>query len=371
MASTQLHIMFSDLLREIYTKHWALILTLALVCMGLVWLWPVLSPFFAAALVSYLVTSPSQWLVRASGNRLPYAVSAVVCVLFFFIVFSSVVLLLVPVLISQIELIQTNLPGILASVVTRVVPIINNLFDAGLPVEPQSIRESIQAVVLDNTGSVAQFVGGLFKRSSGSVLGITGFITLVVTASLFMAPAWPSLVRSLRVNVPERVLAKWDPLSVELNTTLAQYLKGVAVVVTFQGVFYAIGLSLVGLNSGWAIGLLAGALSLVPYIGLTLSMVLGILTAILDLQGVTGVLLVVGVFVLGQLIEGFILTPLVVGDKIGLSAISVVFSLALFGALFGLIGVVFALPLAACLKVLLQHQLVLYRRSEFFLKDGA
>lgn len=362
--------MLSELLRTVYTKHWALILTLMLVALCVGWLWPVFSPFFAAALVSYLVSSPAQWLVRRSGGKVPYAVSAVFCVLFFIVVFGGVFLLLIPVVVGQIELIKTNLPGILASVVTKVVPTINGLFDMHLPVEPQQVRQSIQAFILENTGSVAGFVGKVFKQGSNSVLGLTGFVTLVVTASLFMAPAWPGLVRATRAAVPPRVLSRWDPIGEELNHTLAEYLKGVAVVVSFQGVFYAIGLSLVGLNSGWALGLLAGVLSLVPYIGLTLSMVLAVLTAVLDLQGLGGVLLVVGVFVLGQIIEGFILTPMVVGDKIGLSAIAVVFSLTFFGALFGLMGVVFALPLAACLRVLLQRQMALYKQSEFFLKDS-
>ncbi|MDX1668985.1 MAG: AI-2E family transporter, partial [Limnobacter sp.] len=329
----------------------------------LVSLWPVLSPFLAAALISYLVSSPATWLTLKFKGKLPYSVSAIACVLFFLLLFSGIFLLLVPVVISQIELIKQNLPKILAGVVSQGVPWLNANLDLGLSQDPAVLRQDIQSLLLGNSESIARAIGRVFSSGSGSVLGITGFMTLAITAALFMAPVWPSLLASMTALVPPGVHEKWVPVGHELNRTLSDYLKGIGVVVTFQGAFYAIGLSLAGLNAGWAIGLLAGVLSLIPYIGLTLSMVLAVFTALLDLQGVGGVLLVLGIFIAGQIIEGFILTPLVVGDRIGLSAVAVVFSLAFFGALFGLVGVVFALPLAACLKVLINRQIQTYKAS--------
>lgn len=360
----------SEVLAELYFRHWASILTTLIVVAGLWALWSVLSPFLAAAILCYLVSSPANWLVAKSRGRLPYPISAILCVVFFLGLFSGIFLLLVPVILSQIELIQQNLPVILAGFVNKVVPWLNGNLALDLSLDPGLLKQDLQTYLLENGEKFAKTIGKLFTTGSGSVLGFTGFITLVVTASLFMAPAWPGLVRALSVWVPPGVRSKWEPVGVELNQTLSDYLKGVGVVVTFQGAFYSIGLSLAGLNAGWAIGILAGVLSLIPYIGLTLSLVLAILTALLDLQGVTGVLIVLAIFVAGQIIEGFILTPLVVGDRIGLSAIAVVFSLTFFGALFGLVGVVLALPMAACLKVLIKRQFDWYQASAVYQNLG-
>lgn len=360
----------SLLLKHLYREHWALILTLLFVLFALGSLWSVISPFLAAALISYLVSSPANWVVKKSKKRINYPFAAVITVIFFMLVAASIGLLLIPVVLSQIDLIRTNLPTVLGGVIEKVVPFLNQQFGLRLPLNPVRLKNMVQGLIFNNGEDVFIVIRNVLTAGSGSLLGFTGFITLVATATLFMAPGWPKIVTSIYTIIPPRVLSRLVPLGDELNRTLSDYLKGMGVVVTFQGVFYAVALSAIGLNAGWAIGLLAGVLSLVPYIGLTISAVIAIFSAILDFQGVGGVLMVVAIFAIGQIIEGFILTPLVVGDKIGLSALSVVFSLTFFGALFGLVGVILALPLAACLKVIMLQQVEAYRRSQFFNSTG-
>ncbi|MDH4394760.1 MAG: AI-2E family transporter [Limnobacter sp.] len=360
----------SILLKHLYREHWALILSLFFVLFALGYLWSVISPFLAAALISYLVSSPANWVVKKSKYKIKYPIAAVITVLFFMLVAGSIGLLLIPVVLSQIDLIRTNLPTVLAGVVENVVPFLNQQFGLRLPLNPVRLKNMAQGLIFNNGEDVFIVIRNVLTAGSGSLLGFTGFITLVATATLFMAPGWPKMVTTIYTIIPPRVLTRLIPLGDDLNRTLSHYLRGMGVVVTFQGVFYAVALSAIGLNAGWAIGLLAGVLSLVPYIGLTISAVIAIFSAILDFQGVSGVLMVVAIFGIGQIIEGFILTPVVVGDKIGLSALSVVFSLTFFGALFGLVGVILALPLAACLKVILDQQIEAYRRSEFFNSTG-
>lgn len=360
----------SLLLKHVYREHWALILSLFAVLFTLGYLWSVISPFLAAALISYLVSSPANWVVKKSKNRINFPVAAVITVIFFMLVAASIGLLLIPVVLSQIDLIRTNLPTVLGGVIEKVVPFLNQQFGLRLPLNPVRLKNMVQGLIFNNGEDVFIVIRNVLTAGSGSLLGFTGFITLVATATLFMAPGWPKIVTSIYTIIPPRVLSRLIPLGDELNRTLSDYLKGMGVVVTFQGVFYAVALSAIGLNAGWAIGLLAGVLSLVPYIGLTISAMIAIFSAILDFQGAGGVLMVVAIFGIGQIIEGFILTPLVVGDKIGLSALSVVFSLTFFGALFGLVGVILALPLAACLKVVMNQQVEAYRRSQFFNSTG-
>ncbi len=361
---------FSSFLKTVYRQHWAALLSVGIFLLICISLWSVLSPFFAAALISYLVSSPTRWLVRVSQGKLPYALCAFVSVLLLIVLIAGIFLLLVPVVFSQIELVQENLPVILSTSIGKVVPFLNETFSLKLSLQPELLRQDLQNMLLTNSTDVAKKMGEIFSAGSGSVLGITGFITLVLTASFFMAPVWPQLTKGLIDLVPPKVRMKWSPVRKELNQTLADYLKGIAIVVSFQSVFYAVGLSLIGLNSGWAIGILAGVLSLIPYLGLLFSLVLAVLIAILDFQEVSGVLLVIGIFLVGQLIEGFILTPMVIGERIGLPALAVIFALAFFGALFGLIGVVFALPIAACLRVLIHRQVVWYKSSRFYHELG-
>ncbi|NJM32797.1 MAG: AI-2E family transporter [Limnobacter sp.] len=356
----------SRVLATFYREHWALMATLAVLLWCIVEMWAVFSPFLAAALISYLVSSPSNWLVKVTKGRCPYGVGAFSFVLLFFALVAGVFLLLVPVVLSQLELIESNLPRLLANVIEVAVPFLNNTFNLDLSENAEALQKEFGGFLIGHSESLAKVGGELLKSSSGSVLGLTGFLSLVVVASLFMAPAFPALLQRARSLLPPVAYARFEPIGNTLNHTLADYLKGIGIVVGFQGVFYATGLSLAGLQAGWAIGLLAGVFSLIPYVGLTLSCILAVLGALLELQGISGVLLVVGIFLLGQIIEGFILTPLLVGDKIGLSAITVVFALAFFGALFGIVGVVFALPLAACLRVLFSSVVANYRNSRFF-----
>jgi predicted PurR-regulated permease PerM len=138
------------------------------------------------------------------------------------------------------------------------------------------------------------------------------------------------------------------------------------IVMLFLSTFYSIGLSVVGLQSGWALGMLAGVLCVVPYLGFAVALLVGLLTAALELQGFLPIFLVLLVFVVGQFLEGFVLTPLVVGDKIGLSALAVIFALAFFGAIFGLVGVFLALPLAAIFKVAYMHAFAHYEKSDYY-----
>ncbi|HEX4855193.1 MAG TPA: AI-2E family transporter, partial [Limnobacter sp.] len=204
------------------------------------------------------------------------------------------------------------------------------------------------------------------RSGSQSVLGITGFISLTVVATLFILPGWPHILRQTRQLFPPHVWQRAEPLFSEIDQVMTEYIKGLLTVMLFLSVFYSVGLSLVGLQSGWAIGMLAGVLCVVPYLGFTVALLVGLLTAALELQGFLPIFWVLGVFVAGQFLEGFILTPLVVGDKIGLSALAVIFALAFFGAIFGLVGVFIALPLAAICKVAYVHAFARYQQSQYY-----
>lgn len=356
----------SEIAKTFYLQHWAMLLSLALVLLFVVQLWGVLAPFVAAFVVAYLMAAPSRWVYKKLGGRVPLGACAVGTFVALVLLFASFGLLFIPVVSTQLYLIESNLPQLIINVKQTILPWLQQTFGYQLAVDSLELRERIAQYVRENRGVLAEVSTKILRSGSESVLGITGFISLMVIATLFVLPTWGQIAHQGRQLFPPHLWKRFSPMVDEIDSVLNSYIKGMVIVVAFQSVFYSVGLSIAGLQSGWAIGILAGLLSVVPYLGLTVALVVAVLTAALELNGFWPVFWVVFVFVAGQMIEGFVLTPLVVGDKIGLSAISVIFALAFFGAVFGLVGVFLALPLAAIFKVAYVHLFDWYTQSDYY-----
>lgn len=360
----------STLAKQFYLQHWGLLLSAALVLVVLINLWPVLAPFVAAFVLAYLLAAPSRWVHAKLRGRLPLPVCAVLTFFLSLLVFSSVSLLFIPVVLTQLELIQNNLPQLIVNVKRTVLPWLNDTFGLSISVDSTEMKDRIAGYISDNRGTLAEISTKVLRSGSQSVLGITGFISLTVIATLFILPGWTQICKQFQQVFPPHLWTRAQPLFSEIDTVMTEYIKGMVIVMLFLSTFYSIGLSVVGLQSGWAIGMLAGLLCVVPYLGFALALLVGLLTAALELQGFLPILLVLFVFVAGQFLEGFVLTPMVVGDKIGLSPLAVIFALAFFGAIFGLVGVFLALPLAAIFKVAYMHAFAHYEKSDYYTRGG-
>lgn len=360
----------SALAKQFYLQHWGLLLSAALVLAVLINLWPVLAPFVAAFVLAYLLAAPSRWVHSKLRGRIPLPVCALLTFFVLLIIFSSVGLLFIPVVLTQLELIQNNLPQLIVNVKRTVLPWLNDVFGLTISVDSTEMKDRIAGYISDNRGTLAEISTKILRSGSQSVLGITGFVSLTVIATLFILPGWTQITKQFQQVFPPHLWKRAQPLFSEIDTVMTEYIKGMMIVVLFLSTFYSIGLSLVGLQSGWAIGMLAGVLCVVPYLGFAVALLVGLLTAALELQGFLPIFLVLAVFVIGQFLEGFVLTPMVVGDKIGLSALAVIFALAFFGAIFGLVGVFLALPLAAIFKVAYVHAFAHYEKSDYYTKSG-
>lgn len=357
----------SALAKQFYLQHWGLLLSVALVLAVVIALWPVLAPFVAAFVLAYLLAAPSRWVHKKLRGRIPLPVCAVLTFFMLLLIFSSVGLLFIPVVLTQLELIQNNLPQLIVNVKRTVLPWLSDVFGLGISLaDSTEMKDRIAAYISENRGMLADISTKILRSGSQSVLGITGFVSLTVIATLFILPGWAQIGKQFQQIFPPHLWKRAQPLFTEIDTVMTGYIKGMLIVMLFLSTFYSIGLSVVGLQSGWAIGMLAGVLCVVPYLGFALALLVGLLTAALELQGFFPIVLVLFVFVAGQFLEGFVLTPLVVGDKIGLSALAVIFALAFFGALFGLVGVFLALPLAAIFKVAYVHAFAHYEQSAYY-----
>jgi predicted PurR-regulated permease PerM len=166
---------------------------------------------------------------------------------------------------------------------------------------------------------------------------------------------WKMILARVDELMPRAWQAKARTIAREVDAVLAEFLRGQALVMTVLAIYYAIGLWAVGLERAFSIGILTGVLVFVPYIGFGLGLVLGVLAALLQWNGWPGFFAVLAVYGVGQLLENYVLIPWLIGDRIGLHPLAVIFALLAFGQLFGLAGVLLALPVSAALLVALRH----------------
>lgn len=322
---------------------------------------PVLTPFVAAGLLAYIGDPLAD---RLQKIRLPRSVAVLVVFLLTFIVLAGLVLLLVPLVQSQIGALLEVLPRYVELLEDKVWPQVSGLLgdtagDADIGLAAMIERFGANAASLGTT--VLSSLG----RSGGAL--ITGIVNLFLTPVLtfYLLRDWDLIMARLGALVPERNREAVFTLARETDDTLGAFLRGQLLVMFALAVMYSGGLMLIGLKFALAIGVVAGIVSFVPYLGLFFGIGLAGLTAINspDGGGLLQLGLVVAVFSVAQFIEGSVLTPKLVGDRIGLHPVLVIFAVMAFGLLFGFFGVLLALPAAAAIAVFVRFAYNRYLRE--------
>ena len=337
---------------------------------GLLWcLWllaPILSPFVFAALLGWLgdpmVDRLERRMSRNSAVVLVFAVMILVLLL--------VAVLLVPLLEDQIMTLVDSLPGYRDWFVQTALPWIEQR--TGLQIlswlDPdrlfQLIREHWQGA-----GGIAATVLGYVSRSGFALVAWLANIALLPVLAFFFLRDWDLIVGRVGALVPRDHYDTVRRLALEANEVLGGFLRGQLLVMLVLGILYALGLWLAGLKLGILIGLVAGLLTFVPYLGPASIILFGGIAALVqfgDWQHLAGVGIVFGV---GQVVESFLLTPMLVGDRIGLHPMAVIFAVMAGGTLFGFLGMLLALPVAAVANVLLRYAQERYRHSRLYAGD--
>ena len=220
-------------------------------------------------------------------------------------------------------------------------------------------------------GGVASAVFGYLSRSGMALVAMIANIVLLPILTFYFLRDWDLMVERVASLVPRDHIGTVSRLARESNEVLGAFLRGQIVVMIALGTIYAVGLQLVGLKLGLLIGMIAGLISFIPYLGATTGVVLAVVAALVQAQGFDlKLLLLVGVvFTVGQLLESYVLTPRIVGDKIGLHPMAVIFAIMAGGQLFGFLGMLLALPVAAVANVLLRFAKERYRQSDLYTGD--
>lgn len=323
---------------------------------------PVLMPFFIAALLAYLgdplVDKLETWKLSRTAS-----VTVVFAVLF--IGLSIMLLVMLPLLSAQVAKLFTNLPGYLTTTQTLIEPW---LVKAGLPTDVFNFQTLKQALS-SYWSEMGQMAGGVFSymtRSGMVLLQWVGNLVLIPVLTFYLLRDWDLLVARFRELLPRRYSGKFIQMSLECDDMLAGFIRGQLMVMLALAIIYTVGLSIIGLELALLLGVIAGVVSFVPYLGLIVGIALSGLAAFFQFGEWLPVVYVAIVFSVAQMIEGMVLTPRFVGERIGLHPVAVIFAVLAGGQLFGFTGVLLALPVAAVVMVLLRHAHERYISSHLY-----
>jgi predicted PurR-regulated permease PerM len=330
---------------------------------------PVLTPFAMAALLAYLGDPLADQLERRGLSRQN---AVLVVFVTMSLLLTAVLLILVPMLERQISKLITQLPKYVEWLKVTALPwIVAKLgLDSELA-EPGQLGDQVANLLKQHwqsAGGLAATVMASVSQSGLAVLGWIANLVLIPMLTFYFLRDWDRLINHIDDLLPRHVDALVRRLARESDEVLGAFMRGQLSVMAALATIYSVGLWMIGLDLALLIGLAAGLISFVPYLGTILGMGAALIAAVVQFGPQDwfhpGMVLVV--FVIGQMLEGFVLTPLLVGDRIGLHPVAVIFAIMAGGQLFGFLGVLLALPVAAVLMVGLRYLHERYKRSDLY-----
>lgn len=340
--------------------------------MGLVfWLLaPVLAPFVIAAVMAYVLHPLVLRVEGWTGGRLSRALAVVLIESLAVLALLGVLLLLVPILVREWPLLQQQLPLLLDRLGDAINPLLSQL-GLNVSLELRDLKSQLVAYLSANREDWWAPLMSSIKLGGSVALAVMGYAVLVPVALFYMLYDWTRLVNSVVELVPPSWRDRFDSFMHDCDQVLGEYLRGQLLVMLALAVFYAAGLGLFGLDLALPIGVFTGLAVFVPYLGFGVGLVLALLAGLLQFASAQAVVMVAVVFGLGQLIESFVLTPRLVGERIGLHPMAVILALMAFGQVLGFVGVLMALPASAVLLVGLRRLRQQYLQSDLYQKSGS
>lgn len=326
---------------------------------------PMLLPFVAGLAIAYFLNPPVAALCRHGLSRT--AATAIVMLLAIAAAF-AVLLLIVPLLQSQITALIQAMPTYSALAHDKIVPWVTSVLEKLSPDDVEKIRASAG----EHAGTALNWVADFFKRLLTGGFAIFDILTLVFITPLvafYILCDWPAMTGVIDRALPRR---HYDIIRHQLNLidqTLAGFVRGQALVCLSLGCLYAVGLSIVGLDFGVAVGLTAGLMSFIPYVGSAFGLITSVVLGAIQFGDWPHLAAILAVFGVGQIMEGYVLTPKLVGDRVGLHPVWIMFGLFAGASLMGFLGLLIAVPVSAVIGVLLRFAMHQYQASAYYRQD--
>jgi len=327
----------------------------------------ILLPFVAGFAIAYLLTPSTDRLQRAGVNRL---FASLLLITLMVLAFVLIILLIVPLLGSQLAALVENIPGYVSKLQGLLRdpgwPWLQKLLGSGLNTD-----KSMGDLVTQGVGWLTTFSKSLWSGGR-ALVSLFSLIVITPVVAFYLIYDWHRMIDTVDGWVPRQHRDTVRQLAREIDGAIAGFIRGQSAVCLILGTFYAVALSLAGLNFGLLIGLISGLITFIPYVGSLTGLVLSLGVAVAQFwPDYYWILVILGIFLVGQFFEGNLLSPKLVGDSVGLHPVWLIFALLAFGYLFGFVGLLVAVPLAATIGVLARFALRRYLESSLYTGDKA
>jgi len=326
------------------------------------WLAPILMPFILGAVLAYVCQPLVTWLTR---KFMPRTLAVIVVLLLEALLLVLFALAVLPLFVKEIRLLIEQLPAMLDKLNATLVPWLAERLGINLSLDPASLREAATEAIANSEGLGVKVLNSLRLGGLG-LLGLLTNLVLTPVVQFFLMRDWELMHARIDALVPRGWHAQVSGFLHEADEALGQYLHGQILVILVMACFYTAGLWIAGLDFFLPIGIITGTMVFIPYVGAAIGFLLATLAAALQFQDFSGVIWVWVVFGLGQALEGNLITPKLVGERIGLHPVAVIFALLAFGQLFGFAGLLVALPASAVLLVALRTVRARYLDSSLY-----
>lgn len=332
------------------TKSMAMGLFLFILLAFIYFLQPILAPFLMAGLIAYLGDPLVEML---AAKKWPRSLSVTLLFVIVLIILSLALFIVIPLLEKQMIYLINILPKWIGWVDNSLIPYINNKLSLNIPSIDVNM---IQTALKKHWQQAGTLVAYLLESVSGHGLQLMAFFTdllLIPVVAFYLLRDWPQVTTGLKKMLPKKHKKMILDLASQCHEILCSFFRGQLMVMFSLGLFYAIGLWLIGVPLALLVGFVAGLLTIVPYLGFIVGFLLATGITLFHFHDLWHLIMVVIFFMVAQVLEGFVLTPLMVGDKIGLHPVAVIFAILAGGQLLGFVGVLIALPVAAMLWVII------------------
>jgi predicted PurR-regulated permease PerM len=325
----------------------------------------ILLPFIAGLLVSYLLNPAVQTLEKL---KIPRTLSTLLLILLFFVGIGTLLFFAIPFLKKELLLLASRLPSYGQRIYSTLLPTIEHFSDSfDITVKDFSkLKETASQYFGDMLAWGLKLIAGLLTNSL-ALANLLSLVILTPVVAFYLLRDWPFFIQNLEQLLPREHSKTIKEQLLIINRTLAGYIRGQTFVCLVLSLFYCIGFIIVGLDFAFTVGLITGCLAFIPYFGFLIGAIAAISIAFAqfsDWQSIGGVTLVL---LIGQTLEANVLTPKLIGERIGLHPVWIIFSLLSGGILFGFLGILLAMPVAAVVGVLVRFALSKYYQSSYYL----
>lgn len=328
---------------------------------------PILTPFIAGAILAYALTPIVEWLhMRHIGNfRIPRTIAVIIVMLLLFSIVAAFVVIMIPMLIREWPILYEQIPAFANKINNYLHPILSE-FGIQIPADNAGIKRILTEQFVQKGDTAWQSLIASAKFGGTTILTWAWNIILIPVVLFYLLKDWHIMMRKLRDMIPRRWVSKVDLFSREVNSMLAQYLHGQLLVILILSTYYSIALALAGYNVALPVGIITGMMAFIPYIGICFGFGMAATATLLQFTGMEAWITLCIIYGFGYSFDGLFMTPKLVGDKIQLHPLFVIFALLAFGQLFGFVGILIALPSSAILSVAYKHLREYYFESHFY-----